>query len=260
MFEEWLNNSFTHSLLLSPLMGVLFGVLFAGLTKSFDTQSPATIVRTREVYRERMIYKNNHQSNSTSDDGGVLVALAFGLVILIWQYAVWASQIHLYLLFLIYGVFSFSITTTLISIIKGQFTSQEWWVYITFPLMFLAFSMYLLNQATVRFDSNLSQLASDTGWYKFYFKTLTDYGRSFMITHVAGVATLCLLVLVTTLIELHYLSLMNQRASGFMQGFWSAMVRLTGMFSGAKGFIFSTFLALTSFLLINEYIAGWITK
>jgi uncharacterized membrane protein (Fun14 family) len=260
MFEQWLNSDFTHSLLLSPLMGVFFGALFAGLTKSIDDKSPRTIVRTREVYRERVIYRHINRSNTSGDNGAILFAGAFGLMILIWQYAVWANQVHLYLSFLVSSVLSFSVTTAVISVLKGQFTSHEWWIYVVFPMVFLVFSMYLLDQAIIRFDPELSQLARDTSWYNFYIKSLNDYGRNFMITHVIGVAVLSLLILVTTIIELHYLSLMNQRSNGVMQGFWSVMVSFTGTFSGAKGIVACSFLALLAFLLINEHVAGWMTK
>ena len=260
MFEQWLNNNFTHSLLLSPLMGVLFGALFAGLTKSPVEQTPKTIVKTREVYKERVIYRNGNSNRSGNDDGGVVFAAGFGLIFLIWQYAVWAIEVHQYLSFTLFGVLSFCTTTAIISLYKGHFTSQEWWVYILFPLAFLSLSVYLLGEVKTRFDPELTPLAKEAGLYKFYFKSLSDYGRTFMITHVLGVACLSVLILTTTFIGIHYLSLMNQRSLGIMQGFWAFMVRVTDVFSGGKGVVLSSFFGFLSFLLINEHIARWTSQ
>lgn len=257
MFEQWLNNNFTHSLLLSPLMGVFFGVLFAGLTKSVDCQTPKTIIKTREVYKERIIYSDRSRSNSNNDDGGILVFAGVALLFIIWQYTVWATEVHRYLSFTLFGVLSFCITTALTSLYKGHFTSQEWWVYILFPLTFLTLSVYLLGEVKNRFDPELTPLAKEAGFYKFYFKSLSEYGRKFMITHVLGIACLSVLILITTFIGIHYLSLMNQRSLGIMQGFWSFMVRITETFSGRKGVVLSSFFGALSFLLINEHIARW---
>ncbi|MET1253820.1 hypothetical protein [Aliikangiella maris] len=260
MFEQWLNSNFTHSLLLSPLMGIVFGALFAGLTKSADNQTPRTIIKTREVYKERVIYRNGNRSKSNNDDGGIVIAAGVGLLFIIWQYAVWAVEVHQYLSFTLFGVLSFCLTTTVISLFKGQFTSNEWWVYILFPLAFLSLSVYLLGEVKSRFDPELTPLAKEAGVYKFYFKSLSDYGRTFMITHVLGVACLTVLILTTTFVGVHYLSLMNQRTGGVMQGFWSFMVRATEVVSGRKGTVLSTFFGVLSFLLINEHIARWTSQ
>lgn len=120
--------------------------------------------------------------------------------------------------------------------------------------------MYLLGEVKNRFDPELTLLAKEAGVYKFYFKSLSDYGRTFMITHVLGVAFLTLLILTTTFSGVHYLSLMNQRSAGVMQSFWSFMVRATEVFSGGKGAALSTFFGIISYLLINEHIARWTSQ
>jgi hypothetical protein len=259
MFIDWINNSLTQSLILSPVMGVLFGALFSGLTKSPELNSPRTIIKTREVYRERVIYRNSRSRSSSKDDRGIIGLAAFGLMMTVWQYAIWAVEIQHYIEYSILSVLSFSITTALISIYKGHFTSQEWWFYVIFPMVFLFFAMYLLSEASNRFDPSLTTLAKDTNWIQFYLHSLTGYGRSFMISHVIGIVTLAGLILTTTIILIHYLSLMNQRTSSSVQVFWTFLVGVTGIFSGRKGIVISSVLAIISFLLINEHVARWTT-
>ncbi len=259
MFIDWIGNSLTQSLILSPVMGVLFGALFAGLTKSPEMNSPRTIIKTREVYRERVIYRNSRPQRSSKGDEGLVGLAAFGLMMAIWQYAIWAIEVQHYIEYSILSVLSFSITTALISIYKGHFTSQEWWFYVIFPIAFLCFAMYLLSEASSRFDPSLTALAKDTNWIQFYLHSLTGYGRNFMISHVIGIVTLAGLILTTTIILIHYLSLMNQRTASSVQGFWTFLVGITGLFSGRKGIVVSSLLAIISFLLINEHAARWAT-
>lgn len=258
MFIDWIDNSLTQSLILSPVMGVLFGALFSGLTKSPELNSPRTIIKTREVYRERVIYRNSRNRGSSKGNEGIVGLAAFGLMMAIWQYAIWAIEVQHYIEYSILSVLSFSITTALISIYKGHFTSQEWWFYVIFPMVFLCFAMHLLSEASSRFDPSLTTLAKDTNWIQFYIQSLTGYGRSFMISHVIGIVTLAGLIL-TTIILIHYLSLMNQRTASSVQVFWTFLVGITGIFSGRKGIVVSSVLAIISFLLINEHIARWTT-
>ena len=48
--SEFINNPLMQSLLLGPMMGVVFAALFSGLTKSPGLQAPATVIQTRKVY------------------------------------------------------------------------------------------------------------------------------------------------------------------------------------------------------------------
>lgn len=260
MFIDWIDNSLTQSLILSPVMGVLLGALFSGLTNSPELNSPRTIVKTREIYRERVIYRNSRSRGSTKDDRGIIGLAAIGLMMAIWQYAIWAVEIQHYIEYSILSVLSFSVTTALISIYKGHFTSQDWWFYVMFPMVFLCFSMYLLSEASNRFDPSLTTFAKGTNWIQFYLNSLTGYERNFMISHVIGIVTLAGLILTTTIIQIHYLSLMNQRTTSSVQGFWTFLVGVTDVLSGRKGIIVSSVLAIISFLLINEHVARWTTS
>lgn len=258
MFEQWLENTFTHSLVLSPLMGVVFGALFAGLTKSPDEQTPITVVRTEKVYRERIIYRDRNTRNSNSGEEGFVGFICMLVLLATSQYAIWAVEIQQYIALALFGALSFMVTITAISLVKGHFTSNEWWFYVIAPLAFLCLSWYLLGEVKIRFDPEISMLAEKNNWVTFYTKSLSQYGTLFLITHVIGVFLLSMLILITSLIGIHYLSLMNQRSQGSMQAFWTFLVKKTNLFSGSKGVIISSILAILSFLLINEYVARWI--
>lgn len=258
--SEIINNALMQSLILSPLMGVLFAAIFTGLTNSPAQQSPSTIIQTREVYVTKIVERRSSSRNS--DDGmGFLVAGGIALLFIIWKYAILFDVIQYYLAVAILTVLSFSVTTILISFVKGHYTSSEWWLYTLGPVLSLVVCIYLLILAKESFDPSIQQGAMNNSFWLFYTKWLNDYGRSFMFAHVGGIALLGFAVLLIALSLIHYLSLMNLRGNGAIQGLWFFMARITSFFSGKSWlFLVVTILAL-SYICLNPSLAAiWMTK
>lgn len=258
--SEFINNPLMQSLLLGPLMGVVFAALFSGLNKSPEPQAPATVIQTRTIYVTKVVERR--QTSNQSDDGmGLLIAVGIALLFVIWKYAIYFDTIQYYLASLILTVLSFSSTTILISLVKGQYTSSEWWLYTVGPLMSLCISIYLLNLAKISFDPSIQQGALDNTFLTFYTDWLSEYGRNFMFAHVGGVVILALAVILTAFSLIHYLSLMNQRSSGMMHGLWFFLTKSTSFFSGKFWVVFIAFLLVAAYALINpDLVATWMTK
>jgi hypothetical protein len=258
--SEFINNPLMQSLLLGPLIGVFFAALFSGLNRSPEPQAPATVVQTRTIYVTKVVERR--QAPKQSDDGmGLLIAGGVALIFVIWKYAIYFDTIQYYLASLILTVLSFSATTILISLVKGQYTSSEWWLYTAGPLISLCVSIYLLNLAKISFDPSIQQGALNNNFWTFYTDWLSEYGRNFMFAHVGGVVILALAVLLTAFSLIHYLSLMNQRSSGMMHGLWFFLTKSTSFFAGKFWVIFIAFLLVAAYALINpDLVATWMTK
>ena len=258
--SELFINPIMQSMILGPIMGVVFAALFAGLTKSPTNQAPITVVQTREVYVTRVVERQGQRSNS-EEGGGILVAAGFVLLFVLWKYAIYVNEIHQIIGFALLTVLSFSATAIFLSYLKGQFTSEEWWVYLISPLILLVGCLYLLNLAHSTFDPEITKLALQTNLWDFYTKSLTDFGRNFMIAHVGGVITLCLVILFSFMALLHYLSLMNQRSAGAMSGLWFFITKATMFFSGKAWLVAATILIIFSYIGIEPKAgASWLTK
>ena len=231
LITELFNNSIMQSMILGPIMGVLFAALFAGLTQRPAGQTPITVVQTREVYITRVVNRRGQRSDA-EEGGAILVAAGFGILFVLWKYAIYVNEIHQYIRLGLFTVLSFSATAILLSYLKGQFTSEEWWVYLISPMVLLVGCVYLLNLAHTTFDPEITKIALQDNFWRFYTKSLTEYGRNFMIMHVAGVIILCLVILFSFMALLHYLSLMNQRSDGVMSEVWFFVTRATMFFFG----------------------------
>jgi hypothetical protein len=111
------------------------------------------------------------------------------------------------------------------------------------------------------FDSKITEVALQNNLWQFYTNALTEYGRNFMLTHVAGVVVLCLVIAFSFLALLHYLSLMNQRSAGFMSSIWFVIARITMFFSGRVWLIASVVLLVIAYIGIEPTAApSWLTK
>lgn len=249
-----------QSMIFGPIMGVVFAALFAGLTERPTSQSPVTVVQTHEVYVTRVIDRKGGRSSS-EEGGGILVAAGLGLLFVLWKYAIYVNEIQQIIGFSLLTALCFSATAIFLSYFKGQFTSEEWWVYLVSPLLLLVGCMYLLNLAHTSFDPELTKIALQNNLWQFYTKSLTEYGRNFMLAHVAGVIVLCLVILFSFMALLHYLSLMNQRSAGVMSGLWFFITRATTFFSGKAWLVASAVLIILSYIGIEPSAgASWLTK
>lgn len=257
---ELFNNSIMQSMIFGPLMGVVFAALFAGLTPNPTSQAPKTVVLTREIYVTRIVECRGRRSNS-EEGGGILIAAGFAILFVLWKYAIYVNEIHQAIGFFILTVWSFSATAIFLSYLKGQFTSEEWWIYLVSPLLLLLGCMYLLNLAHATFYPEITKIAAQNDLWNFYINALTDFGRNFMLVHVGGVIILCFVILFSFMALLHYLSLMNQRSSGPMFGVWFFITRVTMFFSGKLWLFVAGVLIVLAYIGIEPSAgASWLTK
>jgi hypothetical protein len=260
IFSNWFKDPLIQSLLLSPLMGVVFAAIFSGFDRSPEKNAPITVKETVREYRERIIYIEKEPKKTVNDDPlTIAIGISMCLLFLAWKYVFYSETILSYLLILVFTTISFSITTILISIFKGHFNSESWWFYTIFPLSLLIFCVYLLSLAWTAIDPKVIELAQKTTVVDFYTQKLTEYGLYLVVTQLLGVTILFALVLLSTLIELHYLALMNQRGQGIFNRLWVLIVQLTWRFSGRGTLVGSILFSITSFLLLGGYVADWVT-
>ncbi|MCU0533853.1 MAG: hypothetical protein MUD14_08155 [Hydrococcus sp. Prado102] len=139
-FINWFNNSLVQSVLISPLMGVVFGALFSGLDRSPTKNAPVTVIETRrEYYRERIIYREKEVNKSVNNGLlSILIAATAGVIFLAWKYIAYSNIILKYFLIFLLTALSFSGTTIVVSILKGHFNSRSWWYYVAFPFLCIA--------------------------------------------------------------------------------------------------------------------------
>ena len=259
-FSNWFKDPLIQSLLLSPLMGVFFAAIFSGFERSPERNSPITVKEIVRIYRERIIHIERAARGTVNNDPlaigmGIIMCLMF----LAWKYVSYSETILSYLLILVFTTISFSVTTILISILKGHFNSASWWFYTIFPLILLMFCVYLLSLAWTAIDPKVIEAAQKATAIDFYIQELTEYGLYLVVTQLLGVLILFFLILLSTLIELHYLSLMNQRAQGIFNRLWVLIVQFTWRFSGKDTLVGSILLSLTAFLLLSGYVTDWVT-
>ncbi|WP_194868653.1 hypothetical protein [Pseudoalteromonas sp. PPB1] len=249
-------NSTMQSFVFSPLMGVIFGALFTGLTSKPSNHAPKTVVETRRVYIERR-YRNSR--NSSNDDGGGIFALLFLLIFVLWKYVQVAPLIHEYIQTGLVTMSAFCFSGFLMSILRGQYTSHEWLerVFVPFCTLVMCFPLLSLAKEAITFD--LVELANSSNIVEFYMDELSEYGRYFLMFQVIGICTLILLATLSTVTFVHYLALMNQRESGSLYYFWTWVTRVTSRLSGNGAYVILIILLVVTALLLNGQIANWVT-
>lgn len=260
LVAEFIYNPTAQSLLLGPLIGVIFGALLSGLTKSPVYDTPETVIQTQRIYETKII-ERKHAADSSNDGIAFFVIIGLALLFLIWKYAIHVYTIHLYLETFILTVLSFSITTMVISLVKGRYTSNDWFFYTISPSVLLFTSLYLLNIANENFDPVIQEGARSNTFWTFYTEWLSSYGQNFMLAHVVGVVVLTFTIVLISVSLIHYLSLMNQRSYGTMREFWLFLTKHTEFSSGKTGFVLMIFLLVIAYIFINpEYAANWLTE
>lgn len=260
---DLIDNATMQAWIWGPLMGVVFGALFAGVTNSPTVNAPITVSQTRKTYITKIVV-NQQRSGSGDDASGViavLIAAGLGLVFLVWKYAIHIDLVHECLWALLATLLSFNLTIALVSLVKGQFTSSSWSVYIAAPIAILAACGRLLLLAKASFDPELTQLASQRTFLDFYAHSLSAYGQSLMIFQVIGVALIFLVMVFTGVALLHYLALMNQRSYGPLQGFWMFLTGSTIFFSGKLWFfVMAAGLGLSYMAIEPSLVPTWATQ
>ncbi|WP_325437968.1 hypothetical protein [Pseudomonas nitroreducens] len=257
---DLVTNATMQAWIWGPIMGVVFGALFAGLTSQPSTGAPVTVVQTKNVFVHN-INVNKSSASSSEGMGAVLIAATAGLLFIAWKYAVHVDIIHYWLSAALWTILSFSLAIAFVSLLKGQFTSASWLTYLGLPVMFLGGCGYLITAARSFFPAEATQLALQYNFINFYTKALSAYGRSFMISHVVGMMITFVVMMFTGVALLHYLALMNQRSIGVLHGFWVFLTRITLFFSGKSWLVLMGTALIVAYLLIEPWaVPTWITQ
>jgi len=260
-FLKVIDGGFMQTVVLAPLMSAVFATIFASFTRAPSSQAPKTITRTRTEYVT--IIKNSKGGSAPDDDAGPLLGLLMvGLAMLIINYAKYVDDYHYWMAVTLVTFLSFGICALIISIINGQITSHEWWVYLMIPLGTLVFCAFLLVHARNSFDPIFTTLLNQQGALVniLFGRGLSDYGQTYLIFHVFGFVLLCITAMFASLTLIHYISLMNQRSDGWTQGFWFVMADISFAFGRTKWIILMLILLILSFLMIEPRgIAMWLS-
>lgn len=235
-------------------MGVVFGVLFAGLSSKPACSAPQTVVETRKVYIERTrVYRKNRS------DGGEIYGFAILLFFIAWKYLQFAPTVLYYIEASLVSMMAFGLACFIVSAIKGHYVDSEWTLRVVIPTVILAISLIVLASAKRVITPDLIELASNNNIVDFFLR-LTQYGRIFSVLHVVGLSLLVLIACIGTLSLLHYLALMNLRSDSPIADIWSFITRITMRFSGKRAYFVSIVLLGVSGLMVDGTMADWIIK
>ncbi len=250
-------NATLQAFIFSPLMGIVFAVLFSGLSKP-ASPTVRTVTETRRIYVEKHYYRSSRRASNDDDGRGIVFLLGIALLFVVWQYALHALLIQQTLIAMLTTSVYFSVISMFIALWKGHFTSSGWVVSLAIPGCILATGLLLAFRAKNSFPIEVTELANQYEFIQFYLSGLNDYGRYYMITHVTGMVCLFLLALVSVMSFLHHLALMNQRDETVNFGLWEITIRVSAWASGGRGALLVVLLVLGAWLLLEGYVVRWI--
>lgn len=258
-FIHFLSDPIVMGMVVSPMMGVIFACVFSGFTGSVDTQAPVTIVQTRHVYINKT--ESRGRSATNTDDGmGLMIVFSVIFLYMLKAYAESNYFITQYLQYFILSMLGFSIAIIILSWLKGQYTSGDWWFYTFFPPTVFIISFFIAEMAQNNISNEIQRTASENSIYSFYFKNLTDYGRKFMLMQILGILSLILGLMISFLFMVHYLSLMNLRSTSWMSNVWYFLGKHTLFASKKSSMVFIGVLIFTSLITVDKNMAvQWIT-
>lgn len=249
--SDMLSNSVLQSFVFSPLMGVFFGALFAGLSSKPTESAPRTVVETRVIYIERHTKRRKNQN-----DGAEIYIFAFLLFCVAWQYLRFAPTVLFYVEMFLVSTMSFGLACFFVSALKAHYVDSGWVLRVIVPTTILAACLLVLAEAKSAITPDLTELANRSNVLEF-FLGLTQFGRFFSVFHVAGLSLLILIAVIGTLSLLHYLALMNLRTNSPLTGFWSFLTRFTFRFSGTGMYVIAGVLLFVSAFMVDGTLAQW---
>lgn len=251
---DLMTNAHMEAWVWGPLMGAVVGIMFAGFNAPLSEKAPVTVIQTTRVFVTTNIVVHNKQDTGTSDSssaGAIFFVLFIATLFLVWKYVVYVEYIRYALTALITTVLAFSLTAAILSIVKGQFNSNSWLLYIFAPMAALAANYFLLTLAANSLDPELPALAVKSTPFDFYLNQLSEYGRMLIIFQMLGMILILITTVCTAIVLIHYLALMNQRSPGSVQPFWTWLTRTTIFFSGKGWLVLMTGLVILVYVLIE---------
>lgn len=255
----WFNHPLVQSVLISPLVGAIFGVILAGLNSPSSTTSAISVQQTIVIQNRTTIVQHGHRNSSTGDDGfAFIIGAIFIIVVVVGGYSAYSNEILQIVLEIVLGCLSFVLSSALVSVLMKHYQSDEWLVQILCPLFSLLFCLRLVYLAHYGLIPGAREYAQANGFLPFYFRILTLEQRHWITFQVVGVILLSLLALVSSCGSLHYLALMNARGSNRLTAIWTFVIQVTNFASGWRGTVLCVMLAALSFITLSGIAYSWI--
>ena len=251
-FVTWVNNPLVQSAVISPLVGAILGLLFGGFNNSPPPAAPVTVQQTVITFRQTVVVNQGRGTSSSSDDvWAYLGALFLVVAVVIWGYSRYASDILHYWLSGVFSCTAFILAAGLASAIRGQYNSAEWGWYIFTPLVAVGASIYLTELAQAGIIAGAREAAFRYGIIDYYFDVLDDEHRIWILSQLFGVVMGIGATLAAALRSLHYLALMNQRASGTLSSLWFALARYTRFSARISGVVLLIMLLGAAYFMLS---------
>jgi len=251
-FVAWFNDPLVQSVIISPLIGAILGVLFAGLNNPPSSAAPATVQQTVVIFKQTVVVKQGGGKSSSQDDGWVYLFAIMAVVAgVTWGYSRYANEILGYWLSGLFSCTAFILAATVASAARGQYSSSEWGWYIFAPLIAVCFSFYLVHLAQAAVVEGAREAAQRHGFVDFYFRVLKDEHRMWILLQIGGVLFGVIATLAATLRSAHYLALMNQRANGGLSSLWHFLARITYFSARIEGIVLLVFAVGVSYFMLS---------
>jgi hypothetical protein len=248
----WFNDPLIQSVIISPLVGAILGVLFAGLNSSPSSTAPITVQQTTIIFKQTIVVKQSRRNSNSSDDAWVyfftLLAVVAGIT---WGYSKYSYEVLGYWQSGLFSCTAFIFSAGLVSAIRGQYSSSEWIWYIFTPILAASFSFYLVHLAQLAIVPGAREAAQSHGLIEFYFKILKDEHRIWLLLQIVGVLLGIFASIAAALRSVHYLALMNQRANGGLPSAWHSLARITLFSAHTEGVFLLLFAAGISYFLLS---------
>ncbi|KAB8046202.1 hypothetical protein GCN78_25560 [Janthinobacterium rivuli] len=249
---QWINNSLVQSAIISPVIGALLGILFAGLNNP-PSGGTTTVQQTTIVFKNVTNINNNGGRGSSSSDDGISILILSVMLIagITWGYSRYASEILGYWANGLFTCSTFILAAGITSALRGQYSSYDWVWYIFMPTLAIAFSFHLLYLAKIGIIPNVREFARMHTFMDFYLNVLREEHRSWLLFQIAGVLFGVLAAIIATMRSLHYLSLMNQRSGSALAGAWRLIAKITFASASSTGLFFLLFLTGLSYFMLS---------
>lgn len=261
-FVVWFYDPLVQSVIISPLIGAILGVLFAGLNTPPSQAAPVTVQQTVVTFNQTIVVNQRGGNAAAQDDGFVYLVALFLLVAgVTWGYSRYSSEILGYWLSGLFSATAFIFSAGIASLFRGQYNSNEWGWYILLPLLALCWAFYLVYLADISIIPGASDAAKRHGFIDFYLHVLKSEHRIWLLLQIVGVLLGGIATLAATFRSIHYLALMNQRSNSWLSPIWHFLTRIT-LFSASRGSIVLLALSVVAsyFTLSGQVYAWWLAK
>ena len=254
----WLNDPTVQGLVLSPLIGAVLGVLFAGISNPPPQGAPPSVHQTVVIFKTTVIVNSGRVQSRNSGDAAGLFFAAFLLIAgITWGYSRYADQVLSYWTSGLYSCVAFIFSAGLASALRGQYSRLEWVWYIFAPVVAIGICYYLVGLAHVGIIAGSKQVALSRSFVDFYMHSLHPEQRNWILFQILGVLLGVVATVTATLRSVYYLALMNQRSSGGASGLWRFIARHTEFSSQGFGLVLLMLVLATSYALLSGYIYSW---